>query len=371
MVLLKNDGTLPLKPEVKNIAVVGPLADQTAVLLGNYNGTPTHTVSFMEGLKKEFPNAKITYVPGTQFLHPEGTPVPANLLTTPDGKPGLKAEYGAGLRDFGGARPKPITTRVEPTVDLTADNLPAEAKGKSPLAVQWSGFLTPAETGDYLVGIKSRRRSAASRSTTSRLPRIMGGIGMGRSSPRKGPEGRTFSVVYGAVSGRREPMAQLIWAKVDNGALPAALEAARKADVVIAVVGITSELEGEEMPVNEPGFLGGDRTSLDMPEPEEALVQEVAQGRQAARRRSHERQRPRRQLGEGARQCHPRSLVLGRRGRHGHRRDPERQERSRRPPARHLLQGRQPASQLRRLLDGGPHLPLLPRRSRSIRSDTA
>jgi beta-glucosidase len=46
--------------------------------------------------------------------------------------------------------------------------------------------------------------------------------------------------------------------------------------VVIAVVGISSELEGEEMPVSEPGFLGGDRTSIDLPEPEEALVEAVA-----------------------------------------------------------------------------------------------
>ena len=39
MVLLKNDGVLPLR-SVKRIAVIGPLADQTAVLLGNYNGIP-------------------------------------------------------------------------------------------------------------------------------------------------------------------------------------------------------------------------------------------------------------------------------------------------------------------------------------------
>jgi beta-glucosidase len=45
---------------------------------------------------------------------------------------------------------------------------------------------------------------------------------------------------------------------------------------VIAVVGITSQLEGEEMPVSEPGFLGGDRTSIDLPEPEQALLQSVA-----------------------------------------------------------------------------------------------
>jgi len=58
MVLLKNDGTLPLKSGVKNIAVVGPLADQTRVLLGNYNGTPTHSVSLLDGLRAEFPMQK-------------------------------------------------------------------------------------------------------------------------------------------------------------------------------------------------------------------------------------------------------------------------------------------------------------------------
>ena len=38
--------------------------------------------------------------------------------------------------------------------------------------------------------------------------------------------------------------------------------------MVVAVVGITSELEGEEMQVNEEGFKGGDRTSIDLPKPE-------------------------------------------------------------------------------------------------------
>src|SRR5450432_2896979 len=52
MVLLKNDGVLPLKTSGLKIAVVGPLASQTKVLLGNYNGQPTHTVSILEGLKK-------------------------------------------------------------------------------------------------------------------------------------------------------------------------------------------------------------------------------------------------------------------------------------------------------------------------------
>jgi beta-glucosidase len=68
----------------------------------------------------------------------------------------------------------------------------------------------------------------------------------------------------------------LVWSKVDLSPQPAAVEAAKAADVVIAVVGITSELEGEEMQVNEPGFKGGDRTSLDLPKPEQDLLEAVA-----------------------------------------------------------------------------------------------
>jgi beta-glucosidase len=68
----------------------------------------------------------------------------------------------------------------------------------------------------------------------------------------------------------------MIWARSNTAPSAEALAAARNADVVIAVVGITSQLEGEEMPVSEPGFLGGDRTSIDLPQPEEDLVEAVA-----------------------------------------------------------------------------------------------
>jgi beta-glucosidase len=83
-----------------------------------------------------------------------------------------------------------------------------------------------------------------------------------------------LSVMYGSMSGK--PQAQLIWAKVNDAPSPEAITAAKNADIVIAVVGITSRLEGEEMPVTVPGFLGGDRVSIDLPEPEEALVEAVA-----------------------------------------------------------------------------------------------
>jgi beta-glucosidase len=276
MVLLKNDDTLPLKSSVTKIAVVGPLADQTAVLLGNYNGTPTHTVSAVEGLKAEFPKTEITYVPGTQFLSNQaGTPVPASMLTTPDGKPGLKADYSTGMR-FGPSAPPPtpLTSRVEPSVDLNESNLPEQAKGKAALAVQWTGFLLPVKSGDYLVGVKASGFARLTLDDKQVAAGLGGGSHMGSVHLAKGHLLK-LDLMYGHFRGG--PLeAQLVWAPVMSKPDPAAIAAAKNADVVIAVVGITSRLEGEEMPVNEPGFLGGDRTSLDLPQPEEDLVEAVA-----------------------------------------------------------------------------------------------
>jgi beta-glucosidase len=269
MVLLKNNGVLPLK-QVKRIAVVGPLADQTDVLLGNYNGTPTHTVTVLEGMKAAFPDAQITYVPGTQFLTNEGGPVPAGLLTTLDGKPGIEADYGSGAF---GSKPTPITKRVEPTVDLTAGGLPKAARGKKALNVHWTGYLTADKTGEYYLGIKTDG-FAGVRLGDEDVVRTYGGADVGRVHLDKG-ERVKLDVIAGFRPGTR-PEARLIWSPVDDTPDPAAVAAAKDADVVIAVVGITSKLEGEEMPVHEPGFDGGDRTNLKMPEPEEALVRAVA-----------------------------------------------------------------------------------------------
>src|SRR6476659_9340617 len=141
MVLLKNDGILPLKKGATKIAVVGPLADQTRYMLGNYTGTPTHTVSVLEGLKAEFPEAQINFVPGTKFLRKDGVAVPSSVFTTAEGQPGLTQEFATGQL-FGG-KPKVLTTRSATSVELRAGDVPWEAANKSPLLVQWSGFLTP------------------------------------------------------------------------------------------------------------------------------------------------------------------------------------------------------------------------------------
>ena len=280
MVLLKNDGVLPLQPSIAKIAVVGPLADQHRVLMGNYSGTPTHSVTVLDGLKAEFPNAKIQYVPGTQFLRNDGDPVPDRLLTTPDGKPGLKADYGTmnGMDLSPRTRPTPLMSRVEPNVNLNAGNLPDEAKGKTGISVTWSGFLTAPDTGDYLLGMTADGVGRLS-VDGKQIAQV---FGMGERNTRlsrvhleRGVK-VAITVTYSKLSPDGEPRAQLLWAKYNPLPSPEAAAAAKAADVTIAVVGITSELEGEEMPVNQPGFLGGDRTSLDLPEAEEDLLEAVA-----------------------------------------------------------------------------------------------
>ena len=278
MVLLKNDGLLPFKSGIKKIAVVGPLADQTTVLLGNYAGTPTHVVTVLDGLKAEFPNATITYVPGTQFLRNDGNPVPDTMLTTPDGKPGLKADYSESMGRPGRGPDAPVLlSRTEPNVNLTEGNLPTELAGKKAVGVRWTGFITASETGDYLIGVRANGfgRLSIDDKQVAQLGRVEGiDAAVGRAHLVKG-EKAALSLAFGTMNGTK-PQAQLIWAKVNDAPSPEAIAAAKSADAVIAVVGITSRLEGEEMPVTVPGFLGGDRISIDLPQPEEALVEAVA-----------------------------------------------------------------------------------------------
>ena len=276
MVLLKNDGLLPFKPQIRKIAVVGPLAEQTRPLIGNYAGHPTHIVSILDGLHAQFPGATITYVPGTQFLNPNGTAVPNDLLTTPDGKPGLHAEYNEGRRGFDDV-PKKLLERTEANINLSKATEPKEVADRKRFGVQWTGFLTPSETGEFLLGVRSR--GFARVSVDGKQVASAGGGGhdlepaMGRVKLEKGRK-VALEISGGTQDGNAQ--AELIWSKYDPSVAPAAVAAARDADAVIAVVGITSQLEGEEMPVTEPGFLGGDRTSIDLPKPEEDLVEAVA-----------------------------------------------------------------------------------------------
>jgi len=277
MVLLKNDGTLPLKSGPLKIALIGPLADQTKYLLGNYNGVPTHTVSVLEGLKTEFPEAQISFVPGTQFLRNDGDAVPASAFTTGEGQPGLKLEFASG--DIFSAKPTTLATRAVTAVDLKAEDIPQEAAGKYPMRIEWNGFLTPTEAGDYSMGV--RFQGGFAKVSVNEKPVAQGWAGADDVGEAKVghvhlEQGKKVSLKVEYSKPDAGPIrAQLIWSKYDPRPSSKAIAAAKAADVVVAVLGITSELEGEEMPVSEEGFKGGDRTTIDLPKPEEELLEAV------------------------------------------------------------------------------------------------
>jgi beta-glucosidase len=268
MVLLKNDGALPFAASVKKILVVGPLADSVQVLHGNYSGTASHAVTALEGIRKQFPSAEVTYVAGTNFLR-QDTVIPTSALSTDDGKPGLKGEYFAGS-DFAGT---PQVVRTDAVVDLQLFHPDPHAitrpQGMKDFSVRWTGFLTPAESGSYQVGMfGSMHRMWLDGKLIVDDAVLHDPNSQGVTLPLT--KGHRYSVKIEYLRGGFGT--KLVWLPVSADPSFEAASAARQADVVVAVVGITSKLEGEEMKVDVPGFKGGDRTSLNLPAEEEALL---------------------------------------------------------------------------------------------------
>jgi beta-glucosidase len=268
MVLLKNDGVLPLDSKLKKILVVGPLADNVDVLHGNYEGAASHAVTALEGIRKQFSSAEVSYQPGTNFLRAPSI-IPTSALSTDAGKPGLKGEYFPA-NNFEGTP----AVRVDPYVDLQLFHPDTHSlvppAGMQDFSVRWTGFLTPPESGTYQIGLSGAKQRLW----------VDGKLIVDDVSIEHDPNSLLENVPL--TKGHRYPLKieflpggraeQLIWLKITDNALVEAVSAAQKADVVIAVVGITSKLEGEEMKVDLPGFRGGDRTSLNLPEEEDVLL---------------------------------------------------------------------------------------------------
>jgi beta-glucosidase len=271
MVLLKNDGALPFGSNIKKILVVGPLAESVEVLHGNYSGTASHAVTALEGIRKQFGAARVSFVPGTDFLRQPGV-IPTSVLSTEDGKPGLRGEYFAG--ELSGT---PQAVRVDPFVNLQLSqvfrpnpNLLTAPAGMKEFSTRWTGFLTPAESGTYQIGlVGSMNRMWLDGKLIVEDAVLHDPNAQTVNLPLQ--KGRRYSVKIEYLRGGFGT--KLVWLHVSADPTQEAVTAAQEADAVVAVVGITSKLEGEEMKVDVPGFKGGDRTSLDLPQPEEALLE--------------------------------------------------------------------------------------------------
>ena len=291
IVLLKNDGILPLSRDLKRVAVVGPTADDTMALLGNYYGTPADPVTVLRGIREALPGAEVVYARGADLVEGRDDPAAAPLIEPQYLRPaagaterGLRGEYFRNPELSG----QPVLVRVDAQIGFRwdrgspTDNLmargeagPGQGVPNDGFGIRWSGQLLPPVSGTYRIeaaandGLRLHvdgKRLIDRWSNTERLRADSASIEL--------QAGRAYDLRLEYYEHDRDAGVRLAWDM--PGAKPtfeAALEAARNADVVVFVGGLTGDVEGEEMDVNYPGFSGGDRTDTRLPATQRKLLE--------------------------------------------------------------------------------------------------
>ncbi|MDR7296301.1 beta-glucosidase [Pelomonas aquatica] len=278
LVLLKNDGALPLKGSAR-IAVVGPLADARRVMRGNYSsGNAGPTLTVFEGLREQFTPAQVELVPFSPSIT-DGDPVPQQVFVTPDGSAGLEASYfklqAGSPNDIGKRRfeAQPVGSHAVAQIESRPQEF---TEVGTTVRTVWTGAFIAPETGSYRLGVggmKGHVRIAGRDVVLARQPtRWAEPVALTQVDLKKGER---YALQFEAESGVGAPPG-MVWKRVSRQPVAELRAAVAKADVVVAVVGLTSDLEGEEMPVKIDGFSGGDRTKLDLPADQRAYLQEVA-----------------------------------------------------------------------------------------------
>jgi beta-glucosidase len=274
IVLLKNKSNfLPLKKAPAKIAVIGPDADDIDALVGNYNGTPSKPVTILAGIRKRFPQSQVTYVQGTGLLGQVTHTIPGGALyvDTSKGEHGLKAEYFSNIKLEGA----PVISRTDKTVDFAWGDTGASPQLLKEYSVRWTGVIVPPEAGDYLIGFTGQdgyrvwfdgqliaedwniHHPSTTQTKTYHLEKD-----------------HAYPVKIEYFETIRSAEARLVWSLPEND-VQDAVRTASDADLVVAVMGLSPRIEGEEMKVEADGFAGGDRTKIDLPAPQETLLERV------------------------------------------------------------------------------------------------
>jgi beta-glucosidase len=244
IVLLKNrDGFLPLKPSVRRIAVIGPGADDAIGPLGNYNGTPSRLVTPVEGIRRQFQGkAQVDHALGSTYSAASPVPMPVTLTPTAEGG---SISTGEVVAPYTGKYTIAVAGFAPAAVYLDDKEVISSAAQAGPVRRR-EGTVELVAGRSYKVRVESQPR-----------PAVPGRGGMGGF----GPPGAA-------------PGPQLSWIPPAEPLLAEAVELVKNSDVAIALVGLTASLEGEEMRgLKIPGFEGGDRTALGLPEQQERLIQ--------------------------------------------------------------------------------------------------
>ncbi|UCG86596.1 MAG: glycoside hydrolase family 3 C-terminal domain-containing protein [Gemmatimonadota bacterium] len=278
IVLLKNDGILPLDKGLGTIAVIGPNADDVDVLLGNYNGIPLEPITPLQGIRQAVSS-------GTQVLYARGSDLAENtpafavvptavLFAASDGErvSGLRGEYFEG-REF---EDDAVGSRVDSILDFNWwDGSPMAGVSEDGFAIRWRGTLVPPSSGDYSLGIRAlgQVQLTLDNEPLVRFSNVHHELLQWRDVSLQAGQEYDISIEFRDI--RTDANIQFLWSPPEPPPLAAAIEVARSADAVIMIMGLSPRLEGEEMPVAVPGFAGGDRTDLKIPAPQRELIEAV------------------------------------------------------------------------------------------------
>ena len=276
IVLLKNEkGILPLSKNIKNIAVIGPNADEVQSLWGNYNGVPSHPVTIVRGLKNKLePEVNVFYEQGCELAKGISLfkPVQSVYLQTEDGKQGVTGEYFANNKLEG----KPLFTRIDNQINFKWDNGTPDPRLKDDnFSVRWTGYLIPQKTGKYQISglgkpaIKIMHDGKEVSNVVNRDNPVMDPYTVDMKAGEKYQLTAEYKNYYG------DATAKLVWCMPDSEMEKRAIQSAEKSDVVILVLGLNERLEGEEMSLKIDGFKGGDRTHLNLPATQVNLMKKV------------------------------------------------------------------------------------------------
>ena len=288
IVLLKNrNGTLPFKPSISKLAVVGPTADLLESIEGNYNGVASHPISPLEGLRKQLGSDNILYAPGSILADGTPAPIPSAFLRTDTSLQtvGIKGEYFDNLQ-FNGA---PKMVRVDAKINFDWNRMaPAADFPSTSFSVRWTGELLPPAAGDYVLGVRGPRpfmAVAASGANAPPLPQgdrvrlyiddklVMDNDSNAANARLSFGDTQPHAIRIEYVHSPNDRMIDLEWIPPTNSLLGAAIQAAKNSDAIVAFVGLSPNLEGEEMNVHVDGFDGGDRTSIELPQTQEHLLE--------------------------------------------------------------------------------------------------
>jgi beta-glucosidase len=269
IVLLKNEKhTLPLSKNLKKIAVVGPNADDKAVLLANYFGMPSKITTVLEGIQAKVPaGTKITYEKGVNLTDNKVFKASFNgQLFSVDGKKGFKGDYYQS-RNFQG---NPVFSRIDEKIDnewgdgeIIAENVIARN-----LSIRWKTTFTPDKSGEIVFRLKG---DDGCRLFINNEKRIDSNQAQSFYSLNV-EKGKSYDLMIEYWQSSDNAKIEFTTGIIEEADAVTIANRVKDADVIIFVGGISASLEGEEMPVAVEGFKGGDRTSLSLPKVQTELL---------------------------------------------------------------------------------------------------